>query len=329
MKFSAFRFVVVFAIAPIQMMQALADDRLATGKGETPAPAEVAILYILRPDDEIVLRSLQVKELTDKTFKIDQNGEINLMLLGRVQIGGHTVIEAEALIATKLEIYYVNPDVVMSVSSMHSAPVSVIGAVGTPGIQQIRKQTTLLDLLSSAGGVRTDAGPVAKITRPKASGPIPHPSARQTASGDYVAEADLKSLLDARNPAENIVIEPHDVVSIPLAEVIYVVGNVKKAGGFPLGGKPTLSVLQAISMAEGLDPQAAPKRARILRRGSEPNAERTQIAVDVQKIMTGKAQDILLLPNDILFVPSSTAKTVGMRSADIAIQIATRALIWR
>jgi polysaccharide export outer membrane protein len=187
----------------------------------------------------------------------------------------------------------------------------------------------LLDLLSSAGGVRTDAGPAAKITRPKASGPIPHPSNRQTVTGDYVAEVDLKSLLDARNPSENIVIEPHDVVSIPPAEVIYVVGNVKKAGGFPLGGKPTLSVLQALSMAEGLDPQAAPKHSRILRRGSEPGAERTEIAVDVQKIMTGKAQDILLLPNDILFVPSSAAKSVGVRGADIAIQIATRALIWR
>jgi len=298
-------------------------------RAEKLADTNVPVNYLLQAGDEIMLRSLQVKELGDKSFKLDQNGEINLPLAGRVHVSNNTVRQAEGAIAAKMKDFYIDPDIAVSISNLHSEPVSVIGAVGPTGIQQIQRKTTLLDLLSSAGGVRPDAGPVIKVTRLKANGPIPHASSHETATGDAVADVDLKSLLEARNPTENILIMPHDVISIPIAEVVYVVGNVKRAGGFPLAGKPNLTVLQALSMAEGLDPQASPKRARILRRGSGPDSSRLEIAVDVHKIMAGKADDPLLLPNDVLFIPSSTAKVISTRSIDAAIQLGTRILIWQ
>ena len=98
------------------------------------------------------------------------------------------------------------------------------------------------------------------------------------------------------------------------------VGNVKKAGGFALGGKPSLSVLQALALAEGLDPRAAGSRARILRPGQATTA---QIPVDVKKILEGKAKTFVLRPNDILFIPSNAMKSVTMRTIEAAIQIGT------
>ena len=180
----------------------------------------------------------------------------------------------------------------------------------------------LAEAISSAGGVRTDAGPVVKITREKKYGPIPHPSAHETATGASIADINLNSLMEARNPEENIEVKPHDVISVPLAEVVYVVGNVKRAGGFPLGGKPNLSVLQALSLAEGLDARASPKNARILQRSSASGGEATQTPIDLKAILEGKSKDVTLHPNDILFIPSSTAKSVAARTIEAAIQIA-------
>ena len=168
--------------------------------------------------------------------------------------------------------------------------------------------------------MRGDAGPVAVLTRQKVWGAIPHPDAHQIAGGDDVVEIDLKSLTESRKAADNVLVKPHDVISVPPAELVYVVGNVKKAGGFPLGGKPSLSVLQALALAEGLDPRAAASRARILRPAQATTA---QIPVNVQKILEGKAEDIVLRPNDILFIPSNAMKSVTMRTIEAAIQIGT------
>jgi polysaccharide export outer membrane protein len=281
--------------------------------------------YILQPADELIIHSLQVKELADKTVRLDQEGRINLPLIGRIDLSGVTLPKAEEILIGELKTFYVDPDVELNLTTQHTDSVSVIGAVGTPGVHQMTERTLLLDALSSAGGVRPDAGPVVLVTREASFGPIPNASARVAPSGESVVEIDLKSLLDARDPSENIRVRPHDVISIPPAQVVYVVGNVKRAGGFPLSGKSNLSVLQAIALAEGLDPRAAPERARILRRGT--GAEQ-QIEVNIKKILKGTAEDITLRPNDILFVPNSASKTITSRSIEAAIQIGTGVAIF-
>ena len=288
----------------------------ASGERAAGAPAG----YALQADDEIAVHSVQVKEISEKEYYLDRNGEVNFPLVGVLQLSGHGVREAEEMLATALKRYYREPDVAISVTALHVETISVLGAVGTPGVHQLKGPTTLLEALSSAGGVRGDAGRVAILTRQKAWGAIPHPDAHQIASGDDVVEIDLKSLMESRKPADNILVKPHDVISVPPAEVVYVIGNVKKAGGFALGGKPSLSVLQALALAEGLDARAAATRARILRAG-QPATE--QIPVDVKKILEGKAEDLVLRPNDILFIPNNAMKSVTMRTIEAAIQIGT------
>jgi polysaccharide biosynthesis/export protein len=288
-----------------------------------------AIEYILGPSDQIVIRSVQAKEITDKQVRLEANGEVNLPLIGRVRLGGLSVPQAEAALTKAAEKYYIDPDIAVSVAEFRSEPVSIIGAVGAPGVHEARGRKTLLEMLSLAGGARPDAGPVVKITRQKQYGPIPLPGARDTGDNTAVAEIDLKSLLEARDPSENIVVRPNDVISIPRAEMVYVVGNVKRAGGIPLGGRSTISALEALSLAEGLDFRAAPGHARILRPSNrKPDAGREEIPIHLDRILSGKNSDIYLHPNDILFVPNSMAKSVTTRSLETALQIGTGILIW-
>jgi polysaccharide export outer membrane protein len=109
---------------------------------------------------------------------------------------------------------------------------------------------------------------------------------------------------------------------------VYVVGEVKKAGGFPLNERQSISVLQALSLAEGTTPDAAPGASRILR-GHGSTAGRQEIPVDVKRILSGRMPDVALEPDDILFIPGSTGKKVAMRGVEAAIQLGTGILIWR
>jgi polysaccharide export outer membrane protein len=109
--------------------------------------------------------------------------------------------------------------------------------------------------------------------------------------------------------------------------MVYVVGAVHKSGGFPLAEKEQVSVLQAVTLAEGLDKVASAKKAKILRQAS-PGAERTEVAVNVDSILDGRAQDVSLQANDILFIPNSVAKSASMRALEAAIQAGTGIAIW-
>ena len=128
--------------------------------------------------------------------------------------------------------------------------------------------------------------------------------------------------MEARNPEQNILIRPEDVLSVPHAEVVYALGDVRKAGGFVLNDRETLSVLQILSLAEGLERTAAPGSARILRPVTG-EAKRTEIAVDLKKIMAGEATDVALHPDDILFVPSSAGKKAGWRALEALLGMGT------
>ena len=290
-----------------------------------PATGELSTTYVLHAEDEVTVHSLQAKELADKTFRLDQNGEVNLPMVGVIHLGGLTIRQAEKTLAASLKTYYVSPDIAVSVSALHTDSVSVLGSVGTPGIYQLKGQTHFLEALSAAGGVRGDAGDVAIITRQTVYGLLPLASARQTLTGESVAEVNLKSLMEAQDSKDNFVLEPHDVISIPAAQLIYVVGHVKRSGGFALGGRPQLSVIQALALAEGFDPTAAPSRAQVLRRSATMEQ---QIPVNMKKILAGKEEDVILRPNDILYVPSNAMKTITNRTIDAAIQIGTGLAIY-
>jgi polysaccharide export outer membrane protein len=284
--------------------------------------------YLLGPDDQIVIRALHAEEISDKPIRISSDGAITLPMIGTVKAAGLTIAQMEAELTDRLKFYVQNPQVAVSVMEMRSQPVSVLGAVNTPGVIQLQGRKTLVEVLSLAGGLRQDAGQTVKITRSASWGEIPLAGAHKDATDEYnVAEVDLDTILKATRPEQNITIRPEDVISVPRAEMIYVVGEVGKSGGFVLHSRESLSVLQAVSMAEGLGKLASPAHARILRSGD--GADRREIPVPLQKIMEGKAEDLRLRPDDILFIPSSVPKRAAIRGIEAAIQAGTGILVWR
>ena len=288
----------------------------------TPNGDPVRSVYALGPDDQIALRALDAEEISEKPFRINPSGFVTLPLLGPIKAAGLTVEQLEGELTTRLKTYVQDAHVSVTITEFRSQPVSVIGAVKLPGVVQLQGRKTLLEMLSLAGGLREDAGYSAKITRSIDWGPIPLPDAHRDPSGKFnVGEVPLKEILDARQPEKNILIRPNDVISVPRAEIVYVIGDVVKAGGFVLNERQSLTVLQALSLAGGLNRTAASHRAKVLRTPEGPDTHK-EIALDVKRILAGKADDVPLRPDDILFIPSSTGKFVALSTLESAIRMA-------
>jgi polysaccharide export outer membrane protein len=279
--------------------------------------------YVLGPGDRLTLLVRDLDEFTDQTFSVDMHGDINLPLAGRFHVAGMTVDQFEQQTKERLKKYVKGPDVVASIAEYHSQSISVIGAVNAPGVHQLQGHKTLFEVLSLSGGLRSDAGSTINITRNLHWGTIPLPDAKTDPSGQFsIASVKVKSTMDASDPSQNIVIMPDDVISVPKGQVVYAVGSVMRPGGFLLGEHDTLSSLQVLSLAEGFSSLAAPANARILRivPGSSNRAE---IPLNLKKLMAGKEPDVPLKADDILFVPTSAAKTITRRTVDAAVQITT------
>jgi len=123
----------------------------------------------------------------------------------------------------------------------------------------------------------------------------------------------------------NISLEPNDVITVPRAEMVYVVGAVNRAGAFVLNQRSSISALQALSRAEGLGTYSAASSSKIIRRRE---GQPVEVQVDLKKILAGQSPDVPLYANDILFIPTSTAKRAGSKTVEAIIQIATGVAIY-
>jgi polysaccharide biosynthesis/export protein len=267
--------------------------------------------YILGPDDQILIRAPETGDMFEKPVLIGTNGNITLPLIGRIQAAGLTVEQLEAGLNQRLKKFLHDPQVSVTVVEFQSQPVSVFGAVTTPGVIQLRGRKTLYEVLSMAGGPRETAGSTVTVTRRLENGEVPLPGASTDPTGRFsTAEVSVQEIVEGKNPAANIDIKPNDVVSVSQgnARMVYVVGDVQRAGAFALGGQRTVSVLGALSMAGGLGRTANSDKARIFRE-VPGQTEPQQIAVNITRIMAGKAENIGLRPQDVLVIPTSGRKS--------------------
>ena len=284
--------------------------------------------YILGPEDLITVRVFAADDIPDKPAQVDNNGSVTLPMIGLVHAAGLTVEQFQANLVTAYKKYFKDPQVTVQVNEFHSQPVSVAGNVNTPGVVQLRGNRNLMEVISMAGGLRPEAGDQALITRNLSEGTIPVAGAFTDPTGKYsVAHIDIRAVMSGRDPQGNILMKPHDVVTIPRARLIYVLGNVTKPGGFVLTDNESMSITKAIALAGGWDKTAALTSARVLR--ASGGAEREQIPANVKKIMQNKAPDIELRPDDILYIPNSAGKTAGALGLASAIGIGTGIAIWR
>ncbi len=298
--------------------------------GSGAVASRAAAGYVLGPGDQISIRVVNFEEINDKPIPIDLSGRIHLPLVGDVQVSGITIQQLESELSRRLKKYVLNPDVSISVTDFRSQPVSVVGAVRTPGVQQVQGRKTVLEVLSMAGGLEPlSAGSTLKITRQKEWGPIPLPNAETDPTQQYsVAQINLKSLIDAKHPEENIEVKPNDVISVPRADTVYVLGEVQKAGGYVLTDTDAMSVLQALSMAGGLSQMAKARESRILRR-QPGSVSRDEIPVDLTKMLAGRSSDVRLLPEDILFVPNNIPKRAAIRAIEAGVNIGSGIAVFR
>lgn len=304
-------------------LSVLAQEQLNSTSTVSNSARNTPADYLFGPDDQITVYVSEVEEINNKTARIDMRGELNLPLIGRIPASGITARQLEMEITTRLRKYVKVPDVIVSISEFRSQPVSILGAVSSPGVHQLQGHKNLFEMLSMAGGLRPDAGSTVKITRDLRWGRIPLPGTSDDSSGRFsVAAVSTKSIINSTNPSENIAVYPNDVISVSRAETIYAVGSVHKPGGFLLNENETLSALQILSLAEGLEKTAAPAKARILRAVPGQSA-RTEIAINLKQLMSGHGSDVPLRQNDILFVPDSAGKIAAKRAAEAAIQIGT------
>jgi polysaccharide export outer membrane protein len=281
-----------------------------TGSTSTDAASQ------LGPNDVIQIHAVEAEDISDKPIRIGSDGYINLPLVGRLKAAGLTVEELQMEMVQRLKRLIVEPDVTVSVAETHSQPVSVVGAVKNPGVIQLQGQKTFVEVMSLAGGPRDDAGYTARITRRKELGPLPLPHATTDPSGQFsVAEVNLQNIMEARDPAANVVIMPNDVISVPKAEMVYVIGEVLKPGSIVLGDQKTVTVLQAISITSGLGKTAKSTEAKILRL-TPGSSQRTEIAVNLKAMLAGKSNDIPLRAEDILYVPTSLRKDFALRTLE-------------
>lgn len=294
-----------------------------------PESVEDALRYILGPDDQVKVWVLGLEEITDKPLRIDPGGDIDLPLIGKVHAGGLTVEQLKAELVQRFSKELLKPQVSVEIVDFGSQPVSVMGAVNHPGVYQLHGRRTLMEAVSLADGLRQDAGPRITISRQIQYGPIPLRTVKTDSSGKFsVAEVSVKELLAGTNPTENIPVCPNDVVAVPLAEAVYVIGEVKKPGEIALKNNASISVLQALASAEGYGATPAPQDSKIIRL-VPGSTERKEIPVDLRKIQAGKAEDIAMRPDDILVIPPSGPKKAAARAVEAAIQTATGIVIWR
>jgi polysaccharide export outer membrane protein len=283
--------------------------------------------YILGPEDQITVHVFAAEDIPDRPAQIANDGSVNLPMVGQVQAAGLTIEQLQAALVTAYKKYFKDPQVTVQVIDFRSQPVSVAGNVNTPGVVQLRGNRNLMEVIGMAGGLKADAGDSALITRYLSEGPIPVAGAFADPTGKYsVAHIDIRAVMSGKDPQGNILIKPHDVITIPRARMIYVLGNVTKPGGYVLTDNETMSITQAIALAGGWDHTAALKDARVLR--ADGGAEREQIPANVKKIMENKAPDLQLRADDILYIPNSIGKAVGVRGLETAIAVGSGIAIW-
>jgi polysaccharide export outer membrane protein len=293
---------------------------------QEPEVPKVDEEYRLGPGDQIAVHVPFADEINSKIIAVDSSGHINVPFAGRIYAAGFTTTALEQELSVKLKPYFTSPNVTVNVVVYGSRPVSVLGAVRNPTVHQLRGKMTLVQILSASGGLAADAGSTLKITRQSSSGPLPLPNAKPDPSGmSSTAEVDLNALM-AGNPAADIDVRANDIITIPPAKLIYVLGEVHKAGGFPLRDTEGASVLQALALAEGTLGTASKEHARILR--AREGQEREEIDVNLTKILDHKQADISLKAGDILYVPNSKAKSAALRGVEAAIQMGTGVVIW-
>jgi polysaccharide export outer membrane protein len=270
--------------------------------------------YKIGPDDVLLVSVADAPEFGGK-FRVSDAGLIEIVGISTpIHAEGESALELSHTIRTALldAKQLRDPRVSVFIEEYHGRTITILGAVNKPAVYSLQRRTTVLDALSMASGTLPNAGSTVTIVRGRASA-----EATGTTVGS-VQIIDMSRLVKGEDSTANVEVRNEDVLSVSAAQVVYVVGAVTKPGGFTMSNPSEgISVVQAIALAEGFRSVAATHRAVIVRQSTNEQARR-EIPVDLAQMMAGKETDLLLAPNDILYVPESGGKKTLKVMGDVA-----------
>ena len=276
--------------------------------------------YRIGADDLLDITVFEADELS-RAVRVSGNGEISMPLLGVIPVAGLTPREVEGVLVERLAAdYMVDPHVAVTVTEMQSHPVSVVGAVNKPGVVQIRGSRTLLEVLALAEGLAEDAGEQVIVMRGDVSAGF-EPRMAEESLADASTVISLTDLLESADVRHNVPIYPGDIVKVQQAGIVYVVGEVTRPGSFAIRANEQLTVLRAVALGEGLLPTASKGSAVILR--TDATGVQTEIPVDLGDVLAGRAPDLALQSEDVLWVPNSTSRSVARGLANAFMRMIT------
>jgi polysaccharide biosynthesis/export protein len=298
------------------------------GQEENSAPSEQSSMprpatdYKIGVGDLLTVKVMDAPELGGK-FRVSESGMIEIPGVSTpIRAEDESPIELAHLIRRALidAKQLRDPKISVFVEEFRGRTVTVLGSVSRPSVYPIQKRTTLLEALSLAGGALPGSGDTVTVVRGPATA-----EATRTEVGT-VQFVQLSRLV--RGEADNMEVRNGDVVNVSAAQVVYVLGAVVKPGGFTMAN-PTagVSVLQALSLAEGFKPLAATNRGLIIRNSTSTGGRR-EIPVDIREMQLGKIADVQLVPDDILYVPISGSKRSLKVLGDVAMSVVTGVAIY-
>ena len=261
-------------------------------QGQAPAAGPDQQEAMLGGGDLLDVEIYGVPDLTSKG-RISNDGDFYMPLIGYVRIGGLSTEDAQALIEKKYVDggFLKNPHVTINVTEYVTDGASLLGEVSKPGIYPVLGQRRLFDIISAAGGFTPAAGRTVTITH--RSTPDKPTIVTFSNSPDKATEA-------------NVQVFPGDTILVARAPSVYVVGEV----GHPneiLMQNQGLTVLKALAISGGPTHSAKLDSAKIIRR---TNGNTEEIALPLKQIMTAKAKDVAMMPEDILFVPGKNVTAI-------------------
>lgn len=262
-----------------------------------PQPRDEYEDYVVGGSDILSIKVYNEPELTQEKLRVSSDGQISFPFIGKVTVAGRTTSEIEDEITSRLSEggYFVRPHISVRVEEYRSKKVLVMGAVENPGSYPLERAVQILDIISEAGGIDTEeAGNMGILVREeKTNG--------QTQK--MAVQIDLSELLSGRGTTENLYLEDEDVLFVPEAGKVFIIGQVQDPGDYSLG-QERLSLVEAIGQAGGFTRIAARNKVRVVRQTDD--GEKT-LVVNVQEITEKgqKGQDIELQAGDIVIVPES------------------------
>jgi polysaccharide export outer membrane protein len=264
--------------------------------------------YRIGPGDVLEVRVARAPELSRDAVRVDQSGNIRMPMLDLdIPAACQTEGQLAQNIAKLYKKYKNDPHVDVFVKEFQSQPVAVIGAVRGAAQFKLQRPVRLLELLSLVGGPTDAAGQTIQIVH-AGGGPLCSQVAGTTDPSDASAFVtyNLSDTLHG-SPEANPFVQPGDIVSVPQADQVFVLGNVLKPSAIAM--KEPLTISKAIAIAGGTAPSTKKDKVRIIRQVPGSTVKK-EITVDLTAIEKNKAEDIVLLANDVIDVPISGTKSI-------------------